>query len=37
MTETWTHTMNWYCINIGCPKCPFRQGNLCTYEKELKE
>ena len=37
MTETWTHTMNWFCMNIGCPNCPYRKGYLCFYEDEVKE
>ena len=34
MTE-YTHTLNWFCINIGCPNCPYRRGTWC-FEKEIK-
>ena len=31
MTETWTHTANWYCRNVGCPRCPYRRDYMCFY------
>lgn len=41
MTETWTHTPNWYCLNVGCPRCPYRREYWCFYGdyllKELEE
>ena len=30
-TVTYTHTPNWYCLNIGCQKCPYRRGYMCFY------
>jgi hypothetical protein len=33
MTEGWTHTPNWYCLYVGCPKCSFRRGYMCFYDE----
>lgn len=33
MTD-YTHTANWFYMNIGCPRCPYRQEYCCYYGNE---
>lgn len=34
MSVTFTHTPNWYCLYVGCPNCPYREGYLCLYDEK---